>query len=106
MTGKQDYYIQGMELFGEDDLDGAISKLQKALELDKSYGDALHALAMCWYHKGDLNKAVGYGERFRKVEPENTLAYTALSMFYNAKGMISKAEEMGARAGAVPPLDD
>ena len=106
MTGKRDYYIQGMELFGEDDLDGAISTLQKALELDESYGDALHALAMCCYHKGNLNKAVEYGERFRKVEPENILAYTALSMFYNAKGMISKAEEMGARAGAILPPED
>ena len=44
--------------------------------------------------------------RLRSVEPDNTLAYTALSMFYNAKGMIAKAEEMGAKAGAASPPED
>ncbi len=106
MTVKEDHYFRGMELFGEDDLDGAVSELQNAIDQDESYGDALHALAMCYYHQGKLNEAVEYGERLRKAEPDNTLAYTALSMFYNAKGMIAKAEEMGARAGAVPPPED
>lgn len=106
MADKEEHYLRGMELFGEDDLDGAISELQRALVVDESYGDALHAIAMCCYHLGKLNKAVEYGERLRKAEPDNTLAYTALSMFYNAKGMIAKAEEMGAKAGAVPPIPE
>ncbi len=106
MATQQDHYFRGMELFGEDDLDGAISEFQKALAIDDSYGDALHAIALCHYHLGQLGEAVEYGERLRGVEPDNPLAYTALSMFYNAKGMIAKAEEMGAKAGAAPPPDD
>lgn len=102
---KQEFYAQGMELFGEDDVEGAIREFEKALQIDPDYGDALHAIALCHYHQGRLQEAVRYGERLRSVEPDNTLAYTALSMFYNAQGMIAKAEEMGAKAGAAPPED-
>jgi tetratricopeptide (TPR) repeat protein len=95
---KETHYQHGMELFAEDRLDQAIEELSKALEYDSDYGDALHALAMSYYHIGDLDKAVEFGERMRAVEPRNVHAYTSLSMFYNAKGLIAKAEEMGEQA--------
>lgn len=103
---KEDHYLQGMELFSEDDLEGAVDELTKAVELDPEYSDALHALAMCYYHKKDYRNAVKYGQRFKDADPENPLAYTSLSMFYNAQGMIAKAEEMGAKAGAKAPPSD
>lgn len=93
-----DHYEKGMELFSEDQLDEAISELKKAVEADPGFGDALHALAMSFYHQGDIDQAIQYGEKMREVEPENVHAYTSLSMFYNAKGFIEKAEEMGAAA--------
>ncbi len=100
---KEDLYLQGMGLFAEDDLDGAIRTLEQAVEQDEKYGDALHALAMCHYHKKDYVKAVQWGKRLAEAEPDNPLAYTSLSMFYNAQGLIAKAEEMGAKAGAQGP---
>lgn len=96
--GKEEHYQQGMEYFSEDRLQEAVVELLKALAEDPNYGDALHALAMCYYHLGDLDKAIQVGERFREAEPDNVHAYTSLSMFYNAKGFIEKAEEMGAKA--------
>lgn len=95
---KETHYLKGMELFAEDRLSDAIRELNKALEYDSEYGDALHALAMSHYHLGDLDKAVELGERLKLAEPANVHAYTSLSMFYNAKGLIAKAEEMGAQA--------
>jgi tetratricopeptide (TPR) repeat protein len=92
---KEERYQRGMELFSDDRLDEAIRELEAALDLDPTFGDALHALAMTWYHKGDLDRAIQYGERLRLAEPGNIHAYTSLSMFYNAKGFIEKAEEMG-----------
>lgn len=97
-VNKEDLYFKGMEAFSEDRLEEAIRHLESALELDPTYGDALHALAMSWYHLGDLDQAVLYGERLRQAEPDNIHAYTSLSMFYNAKGFIEKAEIMGAEA--------
>lgn len=95
---KETHYQNGMELFSEDRLAQAIEELNKALEYDAEYGDALHALAMSYYHLGDIDKAVEFGERLRSAEPGNIHAYTSLSMFYNAKGFIAKAEEMGEKA--------
>lgn len=96
---KTEHYERGMDFFSEDKLDDAIAELLKAVAEDPRFGDALHALAMSYYHKGDLDSAVKYGEMLRQAEPENVHAYTSLSMFYNAKGFIAKAEEMGAMAG-------
>lgn len=98
---KEEHYLKGMDLFAEDDLDGAIQSFETALEIDPDYGDSLHALAMCWYHQKNFEKAVEVGLRFKDAEPKNPLAYTSLSMFYNARGMIAKAEEMGAKAMSV-----
>ena len=95
---RENHYHKGMELFGEDRLEDAIEELNKALEYDPKYGDALHALAMSYYHLGNVDKALELGERLRVAEPGNVHAYTSLSMFYNARGLIAEAEEMGQKA--------
>jgi Flp pilus assembly protein TadD len=95
---KEEHYEKGMECFAEDHLESAIQELSQAVELDPGYGDALHALAMCYYHHENFDQALKYGKQFLDVEPRNPLAYTSLSMFYNAKGMIKEAEEMGMKA--------
>jgi len=87
-----------MDHFSEDRLDQAIAEFRKAVEQEPQYADALHALAMCHYHLGDYDRAVEWGERYRDADPDSPLPYTSLSMFYQAKGMIAKAEEMGALA--------
>lgn len=94
----QEHYEKGMELFAEDQIDAAIEELTKAVDEDPEYADALHALAMSYYHKGDYDNAIQYGERLKEVDPSSVLAYTSLSMFYQKKGMIEKAEEMGGKA--------
>ena len=95
---KEDHYVKGMEYFSEDRLNDAIEEFQKAVEEEPSYGDALHALAMCHYHQGDLDRAVAVGEQFRQAEPKNIHAYTSLSMFYQRKGLIPEAEKEQAKA--------
>ncbi len=94
----EEHYKKGMEHFAEDQLELAIEELNKAVESDPQFGDALHALTMCYYHHKDLDQALKYGKQLQDLEPSNPLAYTSLSMIYNAKGMIQEAEEMGAKA--------
>ncbi|MFQ5928677.1 MAG: tetratricopeptide repeat protein [Acidobacteriota bacterium] len=103
---EEEHYLKGMEYFAEDQLEQAIEELNKAIDLDANYGDALHALAMCYYHQGNFDQALKYGQQFRDVEPSNPLAYTSLSMFYNAKGMIEEAEEMGAKGRATGQAEE
>lgn len=95
---KEDYYNQGIEFFSQDKLDESIEALEKALQEDPSYSDALHALAMAYANKGELDEAIEVGKRLIEVTPEDELAYTSLSIFYQRKGMIAEAEQIGAKA--------
>ncbi len=103
---KEELYLQGMDRFAEDDLAGAIQIFEEALQIDRDYVDVLHSIAMCYYHLKQYPKAVEFGLRFKEQDPENPLAYTSLSMFYNAQGLIAKAEDMGAKGGAVAPPEE
>jgi len=105
MMSKESHYQNGMELFSEDKLREAIEEFQQALKYDSEYGDVLHALAMSYYHLGDIDEALVYGERLRSVDPDNVHAYTCLSMLYNAKGLIAKAEEMAESAAKLTQED-
>ena len=103
---KEEHYSKGMECFSDDHLNMAVQELEKAVKLDPKYGDALHALAMCYYHQEDIDNALKWGKRFLEVEPSNPLAYTSLSIFFNAKGMIEEAEEMVAKARTADQEDN
>ena len=102
----EEHYQKGMEHFGEDQLEQAIEELTQAVFKDPDFGDALHALTMCYYHHGNFDEALRYGKQLSALEPNNPLAYTSLSMIYNAKGMTQEAEDMGAKAGMAKPSTD
>ena len=88
---KEDFYNRGMELFTEEKFGEAIAAFQQALDEDANYTDALHALAMTYSHQEQLDHAI-------EVAPDDELAYTSLSIFYQQKGMIAEAEHIAAQA--------
>ena len=47
---------------------------------------------MCYQAKGDLDTAIELTKRYIAEEPEDILAFTNLSMFYQKKGMIKEAD--------------
>jgi tetratricopeptide (TPR) repeat protein len=55
-------------------------------------------MVMCYQAKGDLDTAIELTRKYIAQEPEDILAFTNLSMFYQKKGMIKEAEEAGAEA--------
>lgn len=87
-----------MELFAEGDLDGAVGEYRKALQEEPNDPDCLHALAMALAHQDKLDDAIEVGKKLIEVSPEDELAYTSLSIFYQRKGMVPEAEEIGAKA--------
>jgi tetratricopeptide (TPR) repeat protein len=97
-VSKVDDYNEGMELFAQDKLDGAVAAYLRALEEDPNYADALHALAMTYAHQAKLDEAIGLAKRLIEIAPDDELAYTSLSMFYQQKGMIAEAEHIAAKA--------
>ncbi|MDP6559236.1 MAG: tetratricopeptide repeat protein [Candidatus Binatia bacterium] len=95
---KEEYYNRGMELFADGNAAEAIDAYQQALEGDPNYPDALHALAMVYADQDRLDEAIKIGKKLIDLTPEAELAYTSLSIFYQRKGMIAEAEEIGVKA--------
>jgi superkiller protein 3 len=98
MPDKEELYDAAIDLYADDKWDEAIAMYNQALELDPSFSDAVHGLAMCYQAKGDLDAAIALTQRYIAAEPEDILAFTNLSMFYQKKGMIKEAEAAGAEA--------
>jgi tetratricopeptide (TPR) repeat protein len=98
MPDKEELYDAAIDLYADDKWDEAIATYNQALELDPTFSDAVHGLAMCYQAKGDLDTAIALTQRYIGAEPEDILAFTNLSMFYQKKGMIKEAEAAGAEA--------
>jgi tetratricopeptide (TPR) repeat protein len=98
MPDKEDLCDEAVDLFADDKFDEAIELYKKALEIDPKYGDAAHGLALCYKSKGDLDSAIAVTQSYVEREPDDILAFTNLSMFYQQKGMIKEAETAGAEA--------
>jgi len=98
MPDKEDLADDAVDLFADDKFDEAIELYQQALAIDPKYSDAAHGLALCYKSKGDLDSAIEVTNRYIQNEPEDILAFTNLSMFYQQKGMIKEAETAGAEA--------
>ncbi len=52
------------------DINKAIENLEKALELDEKFVDALFAMAAAYKKLGDYHKALEYLEKLLQIEPE------------------------------------
>ncbi len=87
-----------MEFFAQDKLDEAVAAYLRALDEDPNHADALHALAMTYAHQEKFDKAIEVGKRLIEVAPDDELAYTSLSIFYQKHGQIAEAEHIAAKA--------
>ena len=94
----EDHYYAGIDLFGEGKLDDAIAEYNRAIELDPALSDALHGLAQAYHAKEDFDRTIEAARRILALEPEDILAWTAISRAYQRKGMVPEAEEAGNKA--------
>jgi len=58
----------------------------------------LLGLAMAYADAKRFDEAIEQGKKLVELTPDDTLAHTSLSMFYQRKGMIPEAEAEGAKA--------
>jgi tetratricopeptide (TPR) repeat protein len=96
-VSKEEHYLAGMDLFAGGKLEEAVEAYRSALREDPGYADALHALAMASSHLGRLDDAIEAATKLIEVAPDDELAYTSLSIFYQQKGMIAEAEHVAAQ---------
>lgn len=98
MADKEELYDQGLDLAFEGKVREAIERYRAALAIDPGYVDAVHALAMAHAELDELDAAIEAGRRLCQLAPDDILAHTSLSTFYQRKGMIPEAEAESAKA--------
>ena len=98
MPTKEELYDEGIDLFGDGKLEEAIAKYREAITQDPGFVDAWHGLAMAYNELGDHAQAIEAGKKLCELTPDDVLAHTSLSRFYQAAGMVPEAEAEGAKA--------
>ena len=81
---------------GHDEL--AIDEYKKSLAADPTFTDALHGLSRALQNLNRLDEAIEVSKQISALDPDDVLAHTSLSILYQKKGMIPKAEEEGNKA--------
>jgi tetratricopeptide (TPR) repeat protein len=79
-------------------LDEAVSGYRSAVDADPQLAIAWNGLAMVLERQGDLDGAIAAAERLAALDPDDALAHTSLSRFYQRKGLIERAEDEKALA--------
>ena len=80
------------------DLESAVVKYRRCVELDADFFDGWHALAMALMKTGKIKEAIGAGLQAPILKPNDLLAWTALSQMYVQDGQIGEAEDAKANA--------
>ena len=93
----QDLVDEGTLDFTLGDIEPAIEKLQKALELDPNCFDACLALAEVFLSERKLDEALGAAEKGHALNPQELHINTTLSRIWVEKGDKEKAEHFAAQ---------
>ena len=80
------------------DLDGAVEKYRRCVDLDSDFFDGWHALGMALMKLGRFPEAIEAGKKAVALRPNDQIGWTSLSLFYNRNGDIKEAEAAGAKA--------
>ncbi|HYC54512.1 MAG TPA: tetratricopeptide repeat protein [Candidatus Binatia bacterium] len=94
----EELFFEGSDLHGEGRHEEALERFERALSLDPDYKDALLGKAMVHLARNEFDAAIECAKRIIELDPEDVLAYTNLSVFYQRAGRIPEAEEAAAKA--------
>ena len=80
------------------DLESAVQKYRRTVDLDPKFFDGWHALGMALMKIGRFAEAIEAGTKATELQPNDQIAWTSLSLFYNRAGNIKEAEAAGTKA--------
>ncbi len=94
----EDHYYNGLDRLAENRAEAAAAEFRQSLTADPSFLDARHGLVRALQDCRRYDDALAEAQALATLAPDDTLAYTALSILYQHKGMIAEAEEAGTKA--------
>jgi tetratricopeptide (TPR) repeat protein len=80
------------------ELENAVEKYRRCVELDPGFFDGWHALGMALMKVGRFDAAIEAGKKAVELKPNDQIGWTSLSLFYNRAGNIKEAEAAGTKA--------
>ena len=80
------------------ELENAVEKYRRCVELDPQFFDGWHALGMALMKLGRFPEAIAAGQKTVELKPNDQIGWTSLSLFYNRNGQIKEAEAAGTKA--------
>ena len=94
----EDHYYAALDLVAEGDHEAALAEYQQSLDADPTFTEAMHGMARALQDLNRLDEAIAMAQRITALDPDDILAHTSLSVFYQKKGMIPEAEAEGNKA--------
>ena len=91
-------YYAALDRLAEGDAPGAAEGFRNALAADATFLDAQHGLIRALQDAGSYDEGIVAAQALAEQAPEDVLAYTALSILYQHKGLIPEAEAAATRA--------
>ncbi len=95
---KDQLYDQALTLFGQNLLDEAVVAFQKLIENFPDEIEGYMGLAHTYERAKNYDQAIEAVKLAIKIDPNDSLAYSSLSAFYQRKGMITEAETAMAKS--------
>ncbi len=80
------------------ELEAAVEKYRRCVELDPQFFDGWHALGMALMKIGRYPEAIEAAKVTVDLRPNDQLAWSSLSLCYVRNGQIPEAEAAGAKA--------
>ncbi len=91
-------YYSALDHIAANQPQAAAKELHRALTVDPTFLDAMHALIRAHQDARDYDAGVTVAKNLIALAPEDVLAYTSLSILYQHKGMIPEAEAAALKA--------
>lgn len=92
MTGLDDLFDEANGHLALGELDEAIVLYRRCVAQDPGFFDGWHALGLALLKSGETKEAIGCGLQAVTLQPNDLLAWTALSQMYVRDGNIPEAE--------------
>ena len=91
-------YDGALEALAAGEAEAAIDGFREALALDPQMLDAMHGLIRALQEAGRYDEGIAVADELARLDPNDVLALTALSILYQHKGLVPEAEAAALKA--------